>query len=341
MWRPKTTIVAIGACAAGLGMLATPAAGNPTRGVGSVSLPSPVDATAIPLGDGHLTTTPKVGYVDSCMTRFPTVGGAQTAGPWIDTATGTWDAVTKVHVQGSVEWRAASASITTANGKRTIKTNDLPTDHTTGTFPVTSTDPAAAYDRNPNHIAAQSITWSVPVNPSAASKPSCTSGGPIGVLSDGVLLYNALDGEGRDAAAHEILDSCGGHPDMSSTYHHHEVPSCILDKATGQSTLVGYAADGYGIYVERDAHGSLLTNASLDACHGRTSAVMWNGKRKSIYHYDATIEYPYTVSCFYGTPTVIRRPAGGGASGPPEPGGPSGGGPTPGGNGPPGAPPAT
>lgn len=35
-------------------------------------------------------------------------------------------------------------------------------------------------------------------------------------------------------------------------YHHHGVPNCILKTATGPSTLVGYAIDGYGIYVDRD-----------------------------------------------------------------------------------------
>jgi len=60
--------------------------------------------------------------------------------------------------------------------------------------------------------------------------------------------------------------------------------------------------DGYGIYAERDPRGDLLTNASLDACHGRTSTVTWNGKKKKLYHYDATLEYPYTVGCFHGTP---------------------------------------
>jgi hypothetical protein len=328
MRRNGRLVVIAGGLALSMGMLGGPAAANTRDEVSAAASPRPVDPTAIPLGDGNLSTTPKVGFVDSCMTQFPTVGGAQAVGPWINTTAKTWNSATKISVQGSVAWPNASASISSAGGKRTIRTNDLPTNHTTGTFPVASSDPAAAYDRNPNHIAAQSTSWSVPDNPTAASKPSCTNGGPIGVLDDGVLLFNALDGEGRDAAAHEILDSCGGHPDMSSTYHHHEVPSCLLDKATGRSTLVGYAADGYGIYIERDAQGNLLTNASLDGCHGRTSSVVWNGKKKTIYHYDATLEYPYTVGCYHGTPTKIPESAGGGSGG----GAPSGG------SGPPGAP---
>jgi hypothetical protein len=69
----------------------------------------------------------------------------------------------------------------------------------------------------------------------------------------------------------------------------------------GSSALVGYAADGYGIYVERGANGQLLTNTDLDACHGRTSEVQWDGTQQMMYHYDATVDYPYTLGCFHGT----------------------------------------
>jgi len=263
-----------------------------------------IDKAAIPLGDGHVSTSPRVGYVDSCQTHFPTVGGAQKAGPWINTKNKTWNANAKIHVQGTVRWPSASYKVTVSGNRRIIKTNGLPINHTTGTFPVASSDPAFAYDRNPNTIKATSVTWSLPKNPAKAAKPTCTSLGAIGVLNDGELLFNALDGEGRDAVAREVLGSCDDHPMMSGTLHHHDVPSCLLAKAKGTSTLVGYAIDGFGIYVERNAKGQLLTNADLDKCHGRVSKVLWNGKRQSIFHYDATLEYPYTLGCFHGASAV-------------------------------------
>ena len=107
--------------------------------------------------------------------------------------------------------------------------------HTTGTFPIAASDPAYAYDRNPNTITAQSVTWSLPEKPTKAAKPTCTSLGAIGVLNDGVLLFNALDGEGRDAVAHELLDSCDDHPMQSGTLHHHDVPSCIRGRGEGHA----------------------------------------------------------------------------------------------------------
>lgn len=264
-----------------------------------------VDKTALPLGDGHVSTSPKAGYIDTCTTNFRG-GGAMHAGSWLHTTTGTWDSTAKVKVSGNVSWPAARYSATLSGGVRAITTNDLPLKFTTGVFPIMQSDAAYAYDRNPNAIAGQDRNYTLPGTPAAAATPSCTDLGEIGVLTNGVLLFNGLDAAGRDAVAHETQDSCDGHPDGQEMYHYHSITSCILNKATGASTLVGYALDGYGIYVERDKGGSLPTNADLDVCHGRTSQIEWDGKLTTMYHYDATLEYPYTLGCYHGAPVVTK-----------------------------------
>jgi len=175
-----------------------------------------------------------------------------------------------------------------------IRTNSLPVGATTGVFPIAASDPAHAYDPNPNSIRPVPSVWTLALSPRAAAAPSCVPFGPIGVTTNGVELYNALDALKRDAVAHEEQDACGGHPGPNGGYHYHAIGPCI--RVSGASTLVGYALDGFGIYVERG-----VTNADLDACHGRTSTVVWNGKRTRIYHYDATAAYPYTIGCFRGT----------------------------------------
>jgi len=271
----------------------------------------PVSTAAIPLGDGHLSSSPRIGYVDSCTSQFRR-GGAQHSGPWLDSAAGSWDLKTKIDVQGSVSWPNASHSFTLSGVERILTTDDLPSGEPTGNFPIASSDPAYAYDHNPNHIAAQSFTWTVPADPSAAASPSCLGLGPVGVSSDGVVFFDALDASGRDAGAHEIQDSCAGHPQMQGIYHYHTYSSCLGTGASdtaGSSILVGYGLDGYGIYLERDANGNLPTDADLDACHGRTSRVMWDGRSRVMYHYDITAEYPYTLGCYHGTP-VNQRSAG-------------------------------
>ena len=76
--------------------------------------------------------------------------------------------------------------------------------------------------------------------------------------------------------------------------------------ADGNNQLVGYALDGFGIYSKYNANSMEMTDADLDACHGTTSPVMWNGKMVSIYHYVLTQEYPYTIGCFRGSPVRVR-----------------------------------
>ncbi len=273
-----------------------------------------VDPTALPLGDGMISTGPAVGHLYSCMTRFGG-RGAPHSGPWVDEANGTWDSTAKAHVRGAVTWPQAAYAEVVDGATRKISASDLPTKQVTGSFPIAQSDPAHQYDPNPNAIAPKVVALALPAEPVAASEPSCVPMGAIGILKNGVYLFNAIDAAGGDAAAHETQDVCDGHPDGAEFYHYHDIPSCLLDAAgtangttkKSSSTLVGYALDGYGIYVERDSTGALPVDGDLDACHGRTSTVTFNGKEQQIYHYSATLEFPYTVGCFHGTP--VGRPS--------------------------------
>jgi len=278
-----------------------------------------VDETHLPVG--KTVTKPTVGGLWTCQTTF-NGGGASTTGPWFN-GDGTFDKTKKYHVDGSVAWPNASFKISKSGGKRVFTSNDLPIDHTTGTFPIASTSDAYKVDRNPNSIKAQTLSLSVPLNPKAAGAPSCVAG-EAGILKSGVALFDAVDAGGRDAVAYEVQDSCDGHPQNTGEYHYHSVSSCVLaklDSGTGRSKLVGWAYDGYGIYGPRDAHGKVLSSADLDVCHGITSKVKFNGRLQRIYHYVATADYPYTVGCFHGT-SSLNGPTGGNPGGGPPGGGP-------------------
>jgi hypothetical protein len=114
---------------------------------------------------------------------------------------------------------------------------------------------------------------------------------------NGVVFYDAVDGRGNDALAHEIVDVHGGHP-AQSDYHYHFVPwrlDGVPSLEDGHSGLVGYIRDGFGIYGYKGAGGVELSNADLDDCHGHAHSPIG-------YHYHATIEYPYTIGCYRGTP---------------------------------------
>jgi hypothetical protein len=269
--------------------------------------PGSVKLTALPLGDNQESTTaPAVGMIYACQAGDPNGPGSKVNGPWIHGT--TWDETAKTVVQGSVSWPTASFSMKADGTNRVFVTNDLPSGYKTGTFPIASTDPAYKYDTNPNGIKVQSATTlTLPITPTPSSTPNCTSGGAIGIMLNGVFLYNAVDATGRDAAAHEEQDMCQGHPQDQGQYHYHEVPSCLRDNTKGPSTVVGYAYDGYPIVVERDAAGNLPDNADLDSCHGRSSQyVNGDGQIVTGYHYDATLEFPYTVGCLMAASKVAQ-----------------------------------
>jgi hypothetical protein len=169
--------------------------------------------------------------------------------------------------------------------------------HTTGTFPIASNDPAYVYDRNPNSIKTQDLTYGLNANPAYNATPTCM-GGQSGVMLTGVPLFNAFDAGGRDAGAWEVQDDCGGHPEKNGEYHYHTLSSCI--KNISIHNIIGYALDGFPITGPSIAEGNILTTSDLDECHGITSQYMIDGKAVTGYHYVMTQDFPYSVSCFRG-----------------------------------------
>ena len=294
------TFLTIGACHAG--RAPEPRAGGPSAEIG------------LPLGNGHVSTEPRVGYVYSCRATFDARAGH--GGPWITGA--TWNPAEKPIVGGSVAWPNARVAVSLEGNQRVVRANNLPK-HSTGTFPIRPTDSAFKYDRNPNAIREQNVLLSLPSVPTAAAAPSCVPMGMIGFALSGAAIYNALDAAGQDAAANEIQDRCNGHPQMNGQYHYHNLSPCLADTSGSHgrhSDLIGYAIDGYGIYGVRGERGERLTDADLDACHGHEHVIEWDGVRVHMYHYHATAEYPYTVGCFHGTPVMTGR-GGRGRGGPP------------------------
>lgn len=252
----------------------------------------------LPVGDNkYVTDTPKKGYIYLCHAPNGQEGGAGSRGPWFVNNNTQYDVNKKAHVQGSVTW-SGSYNMDVNGGQRIITTNDLPSNHTTGIFPIQPTDPAYAYDRNPNHIAAQSLTYTLTAAPTQLTDPACV-GGESGVMTTGVALFDGFDAGGRDAGAWEVQDSCSGHPQNKSEYHYHTLSSCI--KNADVKTVIGYALDGYPITGPTISANNILTTDDLDVCHGITSQITLDGKLVTMYHYVMTQDFPYSVSCFRAT----------------------------------------
>ncbi len=256
----------------------------------------------LPVGDGRYRTSgAKKGYVYACAQYAQALsqggGGAQVRGPWFTNGNTEYDINEKAHVQGRVHWDAQH-SFTTKGKTRRVETNDLPT-HTSGTFPIDSSDPAYQYDRNPNSISAQAVSLALPKNPTYGT-PQCM-GGVVGVMKTGVMLFSAFDAGGRDAGAWEVQDHCDAHPQMQGTYHYHSLSSCI--KKVSVHHVIGWALDGFPITGPQvGGPNDVLTTRDLDVCHGITSKVRISGKAVTTYHYVMTEDFPYSVSCFRATP---------------------------------------
>lgn len=251
----------------------------------------------LPLGDYQYSTeAPAVGSIYLCHEHKDNPG-SMVNGPWMHGD--TWNIHEKISVSGSIEWTNAHFSNLVEGVNRILEGNGLPTTHSTGIFPVAREDEAGKYDPNPNTISEQSTFETLPANPVYSETPYCM-GGEVGIMLTGVALFNGFDAGLRDATAHELQDSCQGHPQGDGQYHYHSLSSCFEDVSV--STVLGYALDGFPITGPEVAPGKTLTTQDLDVCHGLISDVEIDGTLKTTYHYVMTEDFPYSASCFRGEP---------------------------------------
>ena len=147
----------------------------------------------------------------------------------------------------------------------------------------------------------------LPAHPVYNNTPRCM-GMEVGYMLSGVALFNGFDATLRDAAAHEAQDSCQGHPQQMGSYHYHSLSSCLGDVSVKK--VIGYALDGFPITGPMVTPTTYLTTDELDVCHGITSEIIEDGVIKTTYHYVMTMDFPYSVSCFRGTPVRTGPPSG-------------------------------
>jgi hypothetical protein len=257
------------------------------------------DCTKLRLGDTELTTTsPARGKLYACAAGNPSAPGSNRARiTWIDFSANTFNLLRKPFLPaGSFVATPGTATVSETATSRIIAVNNLPKDGRIGDWPMTKYSALTAIDPNPGTPAARNYTYELPLTPAAALTPGCVGMGAIGATLNGVVLYNAIDARGNDAVAHEIVDAFGGHPAMTD-YHYHFVPDRLDTPrlADGHSGIIGYIRDGFPLYGYRGTGGAELSNADLDECHGHSHGALG-------YHYHATLEYPYTLGCYRGTP---------------------------------------
>jgi hypothetical protein len=157
-------------------------------------------------------------------------------------------------------------------------------------------------------LAEQDVTFRLPRYPTTASSHTSTTGGPIGIAINGVLLYNQYNGMNAllDTLEFNNFDQYNGHPTPAPAlqYHYHVEP-LYLTSTVGSDALVGFLLDGFPVYGPVE-NGVRLTNDDLDDYHGHAHATP--EYPCGTYHYHFTDEAPWLNGGAYnGAPgTVVR-----------------------------------
>jgi hypothetical protein len=162
------------------------------------------------------------------------------------------------------------------------------------------------FNKNPNTINSQSLTFKIPLNPTVASSHASTPLGPIGVALNGVPIFNQYAGPNQPLTG-EIasFDQWWGHPQQSGLYHYHVEPLYLTTVKVTKSSLLGFLLDGFPVYGPQE-NGQTVTNAMLDAYHGHTAVTA--DYPNGIYHYHITDADPFiNGSGFYGTAGTVSN----------------------------------
>lgn len=196
-------------------------------------------------------------------------------------------------------WLKFSFRITlTVSGTNVIASFDSRPDHTSLYFD----EDDACYDnfsasgrfKNPNYISAQSITMTIPRNPSGAA--TAQGGGAQGLALNGVSIFSNQAAPG-DSIYQEIysFDRCEGHPQNTGNFHYHTEPPSISNHDYG---FIGVMRDGYPVYGVKDSTGA--TPLDLDSYGGHNS-VTSDSNGASVYHYHVNLQTEGSDSAYFLT----------------------------------------
>ena len=208
-----------------------------------------------------------------------------------------------------------ATSITNDGTNIIIQTNGTP-DHVSPYFNTSNslyeaysgtTFTGVTFNKNPNTIVSQNLTFTIPLNPSPSNNPQATSLGPIGVALNGVALYNQYAGPNNQALTNEItsFDKYYGHPQQQGQYHYHVEPLYLTTVVKTDSSLMGFLLDGYPVYGPTE-NGATVVSADLDAYHGHTHIT--EDYPDGTYHYHFTADAPYlNGNGFYGNAGTVTQ----------------------------------
>jgi len=239
----------------------------------------------------------------------------------------------------------ANVSTIVSGNNITVISNGLP-DHQTGQFPNSG---------NPNTISEQDIEKTFTLIPQKADVMTDSGGREFGIALNGIL-FEPLTGEywnndrtsgwNLEWSTNDLgFDFNNAHVQPDGTYHYHGSPTSLLNAINGKAqTLIGFAADGFPIYVENlessyrlksgirsDGPGGSYDGTyvqdyeyvdglgDLDECNGVYGTTP--EYPEGTYYYVVSETFPIIGRCFWGTPDPsFSKGAGGGPPGGQGPG---------------------
>lgn len=166
--------------------------------------------------------------------------------------------------------------------------------------------------------------WRIPLKPEIADKPVSAKEqlfrGAIAIAANGVPIFNPIKNDGKtDTLLAGELDEFGGHCGRADDYHYHIAP-LQLQAVLGRNKPVAFALDGFPIYGYFDSAAKageakacpLGGTDKLDELNGHLGApTKGPGPDNSstvavpgLYHYHASVAYPYLNGGMRGNVTV-------------------------------------
>lgn len=165
--------------------------------------------------------------------------------------------------------------------------------------------------------------WRIPLKPELADHPisgkTALYRGAIALAANGVPIFNALNNRGDDTYKVGELDDFGGHSGRGDDYHYHIAPLAIQN-IVGKDKPIAYALDGFPIYglfdpkakAGEDKSCPLRATEQLDELNGHFGASTKGPGADGVstvavpglYHYHASLEYPYINGGVRGKVTV-------------------------------------
>lgn len=163
--------------------------------------------------------------------------------------------------------------------------------------------------------------WQIPLKPEIADKPVSAKEqlfrGAIALAANGVPIFNPIKNDGRtDTFLAGELDEFGGHCGRADDYHYHIAPT-HLQRYVGAGQPIAYALDGFPIYGLFDPSAKpggpdaekccpLGSHEKLDELNGHHAPALEGSPpgAKGLYHYHASVKYPYLNGGMRGKVTV-------------------------------------